>query len=143
MTCLVEPQRTRPLLIFSTSPPCLESLSGRPLAPRLGLRDTEGTRFPQYVRIARPVLVYGSITHKRFHWISGRWMSTRQKPLPASCVYFDRQRYSLGLPRIAQGLDRLDSCSLWAWTWPSTRPGTWSRMAPTSMGRCLPVMNRP
>ena len=33
-------------------------------------------------------------------------MSTRQKPLPASCVYFDRQRYSLGLPRIAQGLDQ-------------------------------------
>ena len=28
-------------------------------------------------------------------------MSTRQRPLPASCVYFDRQRYSLGLPRIA------------------------------------------
>ena len=40
-------------------------------------------------------------------------MSTRQKPLPASCVYFDRQRYWLGLPRIAQGLDRLDSSSLW------------------------------
>jgi hypothetical protein len=32
-------------------------------------------------------------------------MSTRQKPLPESCVYFDRQRCWLGLPRIAQGLE--------------------------------------
>jgi hypothetical protein len=29
-------------------------------------------------------------------------------------VYFDRQRYWLGLPQIAQGLERLDSSSLWA-----------------------------
>ena len=37
--------------------------------------------------------------------------------------YFDRQRFALGLPRIGQGLDRLDSSSLSV----STRPGTWSR----------------
>jgi hypothetical protein len=47
-------------------------------------------------------------------------MSTRQKPLLASCVYFDRQRFALGLPRIAQGLDRLDSSSLSVSTWPPT-----------------------
>jgi hypothetical protein len=39
-------------------------------------------------------------------------MSTRQKPLLASCVYFDKQRFARGLPRIAQGLDRLVSSSL-------------------------------
>jgi len=50
-------------------------------------------------------------------------MSTRQKLLLASCVYFDRQRFALGLPRIAQGLDRLDSSSLSVSTWPETCPG--------------------
>ena len=40
-------------------------------------------------------------------------MSTRQKPLPASCVSCDGRRCWLGLPRIARGLDRLGSCSLW------------------------------
>ena len=49
-------------------------------------------------------------------------MSTPQKPLLASWVYFDRQRFALGLPRIAQGLDRLDSSSLSVSTWPLTRP---------------------
>ena len=39
-------------------------------------------------------------------------MSTRQKPLLASWVYFDRQRFALGLPRIAQGTDRLDRVEL-------------------------------
>ena len=34
-------------------------------------------------------------------------MSTRQKPLLALWVYFDRQRFALGLPRIAQELDRM------------------------------------
>jgi hypothetical protein len=33
-------------------------------------------------------------------------MSTRQKPLSAPYVYFDRQRFALGLPQIAPGLDR-------------------------------------
>jgi hypothetical protein len=50
-------------------------------------------------------------------------MSTRQRPLPASCVYFDRQRYSLGVPLIAKGLDRLYSSSPWVSTWPPTRQG--------------------
>ena len=48
-------------------------------------------------------------------------MSTPQKLLLASCVSFDRQRFALGLPRIAQGLDRLDSSSLSVSTWPPTR----------------------
>ena len=60
------------------------------------------------------------MTRRRFDWTSTRWMSTRQKPLPASCVYFDRQRFALGLPRIAQGLDRLDSSSLSVSTGPPT-----------------------
>jgi hypothetical protein len=49
------------------------------------------------------------------------------EPVLASWVYFDRQRFALGLPRIAQGLDRLDGSSLSVSTWPPTRPGTWSR----------------
>jgi hypothetical protein len=62
------------------------------------------------------------MTRRRFDWTSTRWMSTRQKPLLALWVYFDRQRFALGLPRIAQGLDRLDSSSLSVSTWPPTRP---------------------
>ena len=51
-------------------------------------------------------------------------MSTRQKPLPASCVSFDEQQYWLGLPQIARAPDHLDSSSLWASTWPPMRPGS-------------------
>jgi hypothetical protein len=51
-------------------------------------------------------------------------MPTRQKSLMASWVYFDRQRFALALPRIAQGLERLDSSSLSV----STGPPAWSRM---------------
>jgi hypothetical protein len=57
--------------------------------------------------------------------------------------YFDRQRFALGLPRVAQGLDRLDSSSLSVSTWPPTRPGTWSRTALTWARRCPSVANRP
>jgi hypothetical protein len=65
------------------------------------------------------------------------------KTLLGSCFYFDRQRYSLGLRWIAQGLDQLDSSSPWVWTWRLTRHGTWCRMAPTSGGRCQSVTNPP
>ena len=70
-------------------------------------------------------------------------MSTPQKPSLASWVYFDRQRFALGLPGIAQGLDRLDSSPLSVSTWPPTRPGTWSRTALTSTDRCQSVANQP
>jgi uncharacterized protein len=48
------------------------------------------------------------MTRRRFEWTSTRWISTPQKPVLASWVYLDRQRFGLGLPRIAQRLDRLD-----------------------------------
>ena len=51
-------------------------------------------------------------------------MSTRPKPLPALCVSFDRQRYWLGLPRITQGLDHLNSSSLLGIDLAADRPGT-------------------
>jgi uncharacterized protein len=48
------------------------------------------------------------MTRRRFEWTSTRWISTPQNPVLASWVYLDRQRFGLGLPRIAQRLDRLD-----------------------------------
>jgi hypothetical protein len=66
------------------------------------------------------------------------WMSTRQKPLPWPCGCFDIQQYWLGLPRIAQGLDRLDSSSLWVSTWRPSRPSTWMAVANAVLWAILP-----
>jgi hypothetical protein len=99
--------------------------SGRRRIPAIAVGPFAGTAcrplgyrryavFHRFVRVVPPVVVSDLISQGRFDWTSTRWMSTRQKPLPASCVSFDRQRDLLGLPRIAQGLGRLRSSSLWA-----------------------------
>jgi hypothetical protein len=102
-------------------PPYLGSLLGDRRHGRIGLWDTGYAVFHRCVRVVRPVVVSGSIAQRRFDWTSTRWMSTPQKPLPVWCVYCDRQRYWLGLPRIAHRLDRLDSSSLGHR--PGRRPG--------------------
>jgi hypothetical protein len=77
-----------------------------PGMPAVGIPKLGG--FHRYARVVRPVVISGSMTRRRFEWTSTRWISTPQKPVLASWVYFDRQRFALGLPRIAQRLDRLD-----------------------------------
>jgi hypothetical protein len=69
-------------------------------------------------------------------------MSTGQKPLPASCDYFDRHQYWLGLPRIAHGLDRLDSFFALGADLAADRAGGWFPMALTSTG-AVPVGDEP
>ena len=100
MTCLVspatlgarrldQPQRAR-FWHPCRPPPYLGSLLGRPLARRAGLRDIGGTRVFQRHMGLCSLSWFGSIVQRRFDWTSTRWMLTRQKSLPASCVCFDR-----------------------------------------------------
>jgi hypothetical protein len=88
--------------------------------PAVGIPKLRG--FPQVCAGCAACRCFWLNDSEEVDWTSTRWISTRQKPLLASWVYFDRQRYSLGLPRIAQGLDRLESSPLSVSTWPPTRP---------------------